>query len=155
MPAAPTGARLLAAVFLPFAAGYYVSFLFRNVNSVVFPELTQAFDLSPGTLGLLTSVYFLTFAGAQIPLGVLIDRYGPRRVNATMRFLIAGSQPIGALLGGLIGEVAGVQYSLVVGVLGMLAAFVWLLLSPLRTLRRPPEAEARPETVDLEPAIAV
>ena len=49
MPAAPTGARLLAAVFLPFAAGYYVSFLFRNVNSVVFPELTQAFDLSPGT----------------------------------------------------------------------------------------------------------
>jgi MFS family permease len=76
-------------VFLPFATGYYVSFLFRNVNSVVFFELTQAFELSPGSLGLLTSVYFLTFAGAQLPLGMLMDRYGPRRVNATMLLVAA------------------------------------------------------------------
>ena len=89
-PAAdPTGTRLLAIVFLPFAAGYYVSFLFRNVNSVVFPELTQAFGLSPGSLGFLTSAYFLTFASAQLPLGVLMDRYGPRRVNATMLLVAA------------------------------------------------------------------
>ena len=87
--AAPTGPRLLAIVFLPFAAGYYVSFLFRNVNSVAFPELTQAFDLSPGALGFLTSAYFLTFAGAQLPLGILMDRYGPRRVNATMLLVAA------------------------------------------------------------------
>ena len=87
--AAPTGARLLAAVFLPFAAGYYLSFLFRNVNSVVFPELTQEFSLSPGTLGLLTSAYFVTFAGAQLPLGMLMDRYGPRRVNATLLLVAA------------------------------------------------------------------
>ncbi len=86
---APTGARLLAAVFLPFAAGYYCSFLFRNVNSVVFPELTQAFSLSPGMLGLLTSAYFVTFAGAQLPLGMLMDRYGPRRVNAAMLLVAA------------------------------------------------------------------
>ncbi|HEU0289464.1 MAG TPA: MFS transporter [Burkholderiales bacterium] len=85
----PTGTRLLAIVFLPFAAGYYVSFLFRNVNSVVFPELTQAFGLSPGALGFLTSAYFLTFASAQLPLGVLMDRYGPRRVNATMLLVAA------------------------------------------------------------------
>ena len=85
----PTGTRLLAIVFLPFAAGYFVSFLFRNVNSVVFPELTQAFGLSPGALGFLTSAYFLTFAGAQLPLGVLMDRYGPRRVNATMLLVAA------------------------------------------------------------------
>ena len=82
-------ARLLAVVFLPFAAGYYCSFLFRNVNSVVFPELTQQFGLSPGMLGLLTSAYFITFAGAQLPLGMLMDRYGPRRVNATMLLVAA------------------------------------------------------------------
>ena len=104
---APTGLRLLAAVFLPFAAGYYVSFLFRNVNSVVFPELTQAFDLSPGTLGLLTSVYFLTFAGAQLPLGLLMDRYGPRRVNATMLLVAA--------LGGVVFAVAAGLHTLLLG----------------------------------------
>src|SRR5688500_3352234 len=86
---APTGRRLLAMVFLPFAAGYYVSFLFRNVNSVVFPELTDEFGLSAGALGFLTSAYFLTFAGAQLPLGILMDRYGPRRVNATMLLVAA------------------------------------------------------------------
>ncbi len=87
--AAPTGARLLAGIFIPFAAGYYLSFLFRNVNSVVFPELTQEFSLSPGTLGLLTSAYFVTFAGAQLPLGMLMDRYGPRRVNAALLLVAA------------------------------------------------------------------
>lgn len=86
---APSGKRLLAVVFLPFAAGYFCSFLFRNVNSVVFPELTQAFSLSPASLGLLTSAYFITFAGAQLPLGMLMDRYGPRRVNASMLLVAA------------------------------------------------------------------
>ena len=56
---------------------------------VVFPELTQQFGLSPGKLGLLTSAYFITFAVAQLPLGMLMDRYGPRRVNATMLLVAA------------------------------------------------------------------
>ena len=106
-PTAPAGARLLAAVFLPFAAGYYISFLFRNVNSVVFPELTQAFGLSPGALGFLTSAYFLTFAGAQLPLGMLMDRYGPRRVNATMLLVAA--------LGGLVFALAEGTPTLLLG----------------------------------------
>jgi MFS family permease len=107
MPAAPTAARLLAAVFLPFAAGYFISFLFRNVNSVAFPELTAEFDLSPGTLGLLTSVYFLAFAGAQLPLGLLIDRYGPRRVNATMLLVAALGGVVFAFAAGLPALLAG------------------------------------------------
>ena len=106
-PATPTGARLLAAVFLPFAAGYYCSFLFRNVNSVVFPELTQQFGLSPGMLGLLTSAYFITFAGAQLPLGILMDRYGPRRVNASMLLVAATGAVVFSFASGLPGLLLG------------------------------------------------
>ncbi len=103
----PTGTRLLAAVFLPFAAGYYCSFLFRNVNSVVFPELTREFGLSPGMLGLLTSAYFITFAGAQLPLGVLIDRYGPRRLNACMLLVAAAGALLFSMAAGVPGLLLG------------------------------------------------
>ncbi len=101
------GARLLALVFLPFAAGYYCSFLFRNVNAVVFPELTQQFGLSPGMLGLLTSAYFITFAAAQLPLGMLMDRYGPRRVNATMLLVAAAGALVFSQASGMAGLLLG------------------------------------------------
>ena len=138
MSAAPTGPRLLAAVFLPFAAGYYVSFLFRNVNSVVFPELTHAFDLSPGTLGLLTSVYFLAFAGAQLPLGMLLDRYGPRRVNATMLLVAALGGAVFAFAAGfptlLLGR-ALIGLGVAVCFMSSLTAFaLWFPLERMATL---------------------
>jgi MFS family permease len=86
-----------ARVILPFGAGYFLSYLFRSVNAVISPELVSAFALSAGELGLLTAAYFLAFGAFQIPLGLLLDRYGPRRTNAAL-LLIAGS---GALLFGL------------------------------------------------------
>jgi N-hydroxyarylamine O-acetyltransferase len=43
-----------------FAAGYLLSYFYRNVNAVISPELTR--ELSPGSLGLLTAVYFVAFA---------------------------------------------------------------------------------------------
>jgi len=103
----PSGMRLLASVFLPFAAGYFCSFLFRNVNSVVFPELTQQFGLSPGMLGLLTSAYFITFAGAQLPLGMLMDRYGPRRIDATMLLVASAGALVFSQAEGMAGLLLG------------------------------------------------
>jgi sugar phosphate permease len=136
--AAPAGARLLAIVFLPFAAGYYVSFLFRNVNSVVFPELTQAFGLSPGALGFLTSAYFLTFAGAQVPLGILMDRYGPRRVNATMLLVAALGAVVFASAEGLPVLVLGralIGLGVAVCLMSSMTAFVlWFPLERMATL---------------------
>ncbi|MGD9920475.1 MAG: nitrate/nitrite transporter [Pseudorhodoplanes sp.] len=80
--------RLIACVFLPFAAGFYLSYLFRNINAVIAGPLTAELGLDAGQFGLLTSVYFLTFAAAQLPVGILLDRYGPRRVQSSL-FVVA------------------------------------------------------------------
>jgi MFS family permease len=81
-------------VFLPFVAVYYLAFLFRNINATIAGPLTSEFGLAAGDLGLLTSVYYLTFAAAQIPIGILLDRCGPRRVQSVV--LIAAA--LGAAL---------------------------------------------------------
>ena len=60
------------------------------------------------------------------------------RVNATMRFFAGGLMPIGALVGGALGGIIGLPWTLVVAELGTLLGFVWLLLSPVRTLRSLP-----------------
>jgi hypothetical protein len=61
-------------VFLPYAAGYFLSNVFRRVNTVIAADLTLEFHLSAAYLGLLTDVYFLTFAVAQLPLVTLLDQ---------------------------------------------------------------------------------
>jgi MFS family permease len=82
--------RLIISVFLPFAAGYYLSFLFRTINASISPVLAFDFGLGAAETGLLASVYFLVFAGAQIPIGVLLDRHGPRRVQSVLLVIAVG-----------------------------------------------------------------
>lgn len=77
-------------IFLPFAAGYFLSYLFRNVNAIIAGELEKDLGVSADNLGLLTGLYFLAFACFQLPLGVLLDRFGPRRVESCL-LLIAGA----------------------------------------------------------------
>ena len=62
-----------------FSVGYFVSYVFRGVNLGFAPFVTHELGLSAADLGLLTSLYFLGFAGAQIPAGVMLDHFGPRR----------------------------------------------------------------------------
>lgn len=82
--------RLILAVFLPFAAGYYLSFLFRTINASISPALASEFGLDAAKTGLLAAVYFLVLAGVQIPIGVLLDRFGPRRVQSVLLIMAAG-----------------------------------------------------------------
>lgn len=88
-------------VFAPFAAGYYLSYLLRNVNAVIAPELTRALSVSAADLGLLTSAYLLVFGAFQLPLGLLLDRYGPRRVEAGLLVIAAAGCAIFAAGDGL------------------------------------------------------
>ncbi|MFM9883310.1 MAG: MFS transporter [Burkholderiales bacterium] len=71
-------------IFMPFAAGFFLSFVFRNTNAVISKDLAIELHLTPSDLGLLTSAYFLAFAIMQIPVGVFLDRYGPRRVVVSL-----------------------------------------------------------------------
>jgi MFS family permease len=67
---------------LPFALGYLLSYLLRAVNAVAAPDLVAEFKLSASELGLLTSAYLGAFALVQFPLGIMLDRFGPRQVQA-------------------------------------------------------------------------
>jgi MFS family permease len=81
-------------IYFAFAAAYLLSYLFRTVNAVISPELSRDLSLDPSSLGLLTSAYFLAFGAAQLPVGMPLDRYGPRRVEPVLLAIAA----LGALL---------------------------------------------------------
>jgi MFS family permease len=89
---APDGiglARIAATVFAPFACGYFLSYFFRTVNAVIAPNLASDIGLGAADLGFLTAAYFLAFAAAQLPIGVALDRFGPRRTQAALLLSMA------------------------------------------------------------------
>ena len=72
-----------------YAAGYFLSYGLRSVNAVIAPELIRDLGITSADMGLLTSAYFLAFGLFQLPLGLLLDRFGPRRVEAALLLLAA------------------------------------------------------------------
>jgi MFS family permease len=76
--------KLVFTAFLPFALGYFLSFLFRSLNAVVAPALRNELGLDDAAIGLVTSLYLAAFVVAQLPAGVALDRFGPRRVAPLM-----------------------------------------------------------------------
>lgn len=113
--------HLVLRVFLPFAAGYFLSYLLRNVNAVIAPELTRELGVSAADLGLLTSAYLLTFSTFQLPLGILLDRYGPRRVEAVL-LLLAAAGCAGFAAGDSLGALAVARGVIGLGVCACLMA---------------------------------
>ena len=67
-------------VFFVFAFGYFISCLLRAITATLSPVLTSEFNLLAADLGLLAGGYFLGFACMQIPLGYLLDKYGPKKI---------------------------------------------------------------------------
>src|SRR5882672_579229 len=88
---------LILRVFLPFVFGYYIAYLFRTINAIMAAPLATELGLGADDLGLLTSVYFVTFAAAQIPIGILLDRYGPRRVQSVLLVIAAAGSALFAV----------------------------------------------------------
>jgi len=61
------------------------------------------------------------------------------RMNATMRFLVWGTLPFGALVGGILGVIIGIRPTILIMAVGGSLAFLWVLLSPVRSLKEVPE----------------
>lgn len=85
---------------------------YRVTNAVIAPDLIREFDLDAERLGMLSSAFFYTFALFQIPMGVLLDRIGPRKVltffalvgaSGAFVFALAGDFYIALVGRGLIG----------------------------------------------------
>ncbi len=102
------------------AAGFYAYGFFQRVApSVIVDDLMTAFALDATLLGTLSAAYFYTYAALQIPLGVLIDRHGARRILMLgallaalggIAFALAGGLGAALVARGLIGAGVGVAY---------------------------------------------
>ncbi|MGZ0188956.1 MAG: MFS transporter, partial [Alphaproteobacteria bacterium] len=75
------------AILFPFLLTPIASFLFRMVNATITPELVAEFQLGPAELGFVTSAFFVGFGLAQLPMGVLLDRFGPRPVVIVLQLI--------------------------------------------------------------------
>jgi len=74
---------------------------------VLSPNLMHDFNINPNNMGLLGGVFFLSFAIFQIPAGILIDKYGPRKVMSSVIIF--------ALLGSIIFALSNSFYILLIG----------------------------------------
>jgi MFS family permease len=119
--------RPILVVLLPFAAGYFLSYFYRTINAVISADLSATMHLRASDIGLLTAVYFLSFAAMQLPIGIALDRYGPRRVQGALLLVAA----IGAGLFGAAQTLTGLIISRALIGLGVAAA----LIAGLKSIR--------------------
>ena len=116
-----TNSQKVIFIFLPFACGYFLSYLYRSTNAVLAPYLSNDLNLNAEQLGLITSAYFLTFGLFQLPLGVLLDKFGARKVQSIL-FLIAATGAILFSLGNDVWSLVTARGLIGLGVSGALMA---------------------------------
>ena len=141
------GPAMIASIFLPLGLGYFLSFLYRSINAMIAPQLVAELSLSPSQLGFVTAVYFLTFGLVQLPLGLLLDRFGPALVQSSLLVVSA----IGAVIfsmGETVGLLAFGRGMIGMGVAGALmssftAFALWLPTRHLTVSQRLPHGIRR------------
>lgn len=94
-------------IFVVLCAGFVASQFYRVSNAVIAPELMRTLSIPPESMGVITGIYFLVFAAAQLPAGVLLDRFGPRRTMSGLFILAVAGSAVFALAQGEIGLTIG------------------------------------------------
>ena len=101
------------------AALYFIAFFQRVTPAVITQELMAEFAIGAAALGNLSAFYFYSYVGLQIPIGVLLDRWGPRRVltlgaavaaTGTVAFALSPSYALAGLGRLLVGASVGVAF---------------------------------------------
>ena len=95
-----------AGLLIVLAAAFTVSQFYRTAPAVIGPELRSGLALSPAELGLAAGAFFIAFSLMHVPIGVLLDRYGPRRVMAAMLTIASAGAALFSQAGGAAGLVA-------------------------------------------------
>jgi sugar phosphate permease len=125
-------------VFACFTLGYFISFFFRSANAVIARDLSTEFAIGAGELGLMTSLFFVTFAAMQLPIGVALDRFGPHLVTpAVMLIAVVGALIFAAAptFGWLAIGRALIGAGMACGLMGLIKAFgAWFPASRVATI---------------------
>ena len=117
--------RQFATIVAVIGVVYVMSQFFRMSNGVIAKELSAEFSLSAEALGGLTGIFFVSFAVAQIPLGMLFDRFGVRRtLPVILAFAVAGAVIYG-VAGGFSSLIAG-RLMMGLGVSGVLVGALFV-----------------------------
>lgn len=104
-------------------ASFVLSFVHRTAPAAIAGELTAAFSISAAVLGTLAATYFYVYTLLQIPVGVLADTLGPRRILTCGSAIAAAGSLLFALAPAW--EIAAVGRTLV-GI-GVAVAFIAIL----------------------------
>ena len=91
--------------------------------------------------GFVTSIGVVVYNINQVSLRqAIVPKSIQGRMNASMRWIVWGTIPAGAITGGVLAEVFGLREAIVIGVIGGIFSFLWVFLSPVRSLKHVPEA---------------
>ena len=75
---------ILLTVSAPLTAAFFLGHVSRTMHAVIAPQIAVDLGLDATVLGLLSAVFYLTYGAVQLPLGLALDRFGPRRVQMVL-----------------------------------------------------------------------
>lgn len=115
--------QLFLLITLPLASLNLINQASRTIMAVIGPVLATELALSASQLGLLAACMFASYAAIQLPVGIALDRWGPRRVQSALSLLTA----VGFALFALSHSMAGLVAARIVLGLGIAAALMAIL----------------------------
>lgn len=96
MTASFSKSRLIAWMVWMIASIFYAyQYILRVMPNIILDDIMQQFNITAATFGQFSGVYYIGYSLMHLPLGILLDRYGPRVVmTVCMLLTVLGSLPL-------------------------------------------------------------